>query len=216
MDCQRCSCFYLVLIIIVSSIFSSNVIQQNDFTLNQSWLHISQVDRQKSSDQVEYYTDIDSILLYMNFRYGGDWEPDANWDDGTGGKLTGALGFNHFSDALDDIWKEENNDIDNLKTMAELYTNGKAWIKLDKDDLADYKEILESQSETGKYLATQELINPFFRQMMLRVIQITLRFLSDMDIRLKIKSIQQPHFKLSQVKSFMQSWMVRLPLQQKI
>lgn len=83
----------------MSSIFSSNVIQQNDFTLNQSWLHISQVDRQKSSDQVEYYTDIDSILLYMNFRYGGDWEPDANWDDGTGGKLTGALGFNHFSDA---------------------------------------------------------------------------------------------------------------------
>lgn len=52
--------FILFLIIIVSSIFSSNVIQQNDFTLNQSWLHISQVDRQKSSDQVEYYTDIDS------------------------------------------------------------------------------------------------------------------------------------------------------------
>lgn len=154
--------FILFLIIIVSSAFSSNIIQQNDFTLNQSWLHISQVDRQKSSDQVEYYTDIDSILLYMNFRYGGEWEPDANWDDGTGGKLTGALGFNHFSDALDDIWKEENGDIDNLKTMAELYTNGKEWMKLDKDDLADYKEILESQSETGKYLATQELINPFY------------------------------------------------------
>ncbi|MCO7179534.1 CHAP domain-containing protein, partial [Streptococcus gallolyticus] len=105
----------LFLVIIVSSIFSSNVAQQTEFTLNQSWLHISQVDRKNSSDQVDYYTDIDSILLYMNYRYGGDWEPDAKWDDGTGGKLTGALGFNHFSDALDDIWKEENKDIDNLK-----------------------------------------------------------------------------------------------------
>lgn len=154
--------FIIFLVIIVSSIFSSNVAQQTEFTLNQSWLHISQVDRQKSSDQVEYYTDIDSILLYMNYRYGGEWEPDANWDDGIGGKLTGALGFNHFSDALDDIWKEENGDIDNLKTMAELYTNGKEWMKLDKDDLAEYKEILESQSETGKYLAYQELSNPFY------------------------------------------------------
>lgn len=152
----------LFLVIIVSSIFSSNVAQQTEFTLNQSWLHISQVDRKNSSDQVDYYTDIDSILLYMNYRYGGEWEPDAKWDDGTGGKLASALGFNHFSDALDDIWKEENKDIDNLKTMAELYTNGKEWLKLDDDDLAEYKEILESQSETGKYLAYQELSNPFY------------------------------------------------------
>ncbi|VED97117.1 Surface antigen [Streptococcus anginosus] len=74
----------------------------------------------------------------------------------------GALGFNHFSDALDDIWKEENQDIDNLKTMAELYTKGKEWIKLSKDDLEEYKEILDSQADTGKYLAYQELANPFY------------------------------------------------------
>ncbi|HEO2793338.1 TPA: CHAP domain-containing protein [Streptococcus agalactiae] len=152
----------LFLIILISSIFSSNIVQQNEFTLNQSWLHISKVDRQKSSDKVDYYTDIDSILLYMNYRYGGEWEPDAKWNDGFGGKVTGALGFNHFSDALDDIWKEENQDIDNLKTMAELYTKGKEWIKLSKDDLEEYKEILDSQADTGKYLAYQELANPFY------------------------------------------------------
>ncbi|HEO7992987.1 TPA: CHAP domain-containing protein [Streptococcus agalactiae] len=152
----------LLIVILVSSVFSSNVVQQNEFTLNQSWLHISKVDRQKSSDKVDYYTDIDSILLYMNYRYGGEWEPDARWDDGFGGKVTGALGFNHFSDALDDIWKEENQDIDHLKTMAELYTNGKEWIKFSKDDLEEYKEILDSQAETGKYLAYQELSNPFY------------------------------------------------------
>lgn len=151
-----------LLVILVSSVFSSNVVQQTEFTLNQSWLHISQMDRKKSSDKVEYYTDIDSILLYMNYRYDGEWEPDAKWEDGFGGAFTGKLGFNHFSDALDDIWKEENSDINNLKTMAELYTNGKEWMKLDKDDLAEYKEILESQTETGKYLAYQELVNPFY------------------------------------------------------
>lgn len=152
----------LLIVILVSSVFSSNVVQQNEFTLNQSWLHISKVDRQKSSDKVDYYTDIDSILLYMNYRYGGEWEPDAKWDDGFGGKVTGALGFNHFSDALDDIWKEENQDIDHLKTMAELYTNGKEWIKFSKDDLEEYNEILDSQAETGKFLAYQELSNPFY------------------------------------------------------
>ena len=152
----------LLIVILVSSVFSSNIVQQNEFTLNQSWLHISRIDRKESSDKVDYYTDIDSILLYMNYRYGGEWEPDANWDDGFGGKVTGFLGFNHFSDALDDIWKEENKDIHNLKTMAELYTNGKEWIKLSKDDLEEYKEILEGQADTGKYLAYQELSNPFY------------------------------------------------------
>lgn len=154
--------FLLIIIILVSSIFSSNIIQQNEFTLNHSWLHISRMDRKKSTDKVDYYTDIDSILLYMNYRYGGEWEPDAKWDDGRGGKISGVLGFNHFSDALDDIWKEENKDPNNLKTMAELYTHGKDWIKLSKDELEEYKEILDSQSETGKYLAYQELANPFY------------------------------------------------------
>ncbi|WP_242258873.1 phage tail tip lysozyme [Streptococcus thoraltensis] len=154
--------FLLIIIILVASIFSSNIIQQDEFSLNQSWLHLSKRDRKESTDKVDYYTDIDSILLYMNYRYGGEWEPDAKWDDGRGGKISGVLGFNHFSDALDDIWQAENKDPNNLKTMAELYTHGKDWIKLSKDELEEYKEILDSQSETGKYLAYQELANPFY------------------------------------------------------
>lgn len=152
----------VLIVILVSSLFSSNIVQQNEFTLNQSWLHISQKDREKSNDKVEYYTNIDDILLYLNYRYGGEWEPEAKWDDGFGGKVTGFLGFNHFSDALNDIWEEENKDPNNMKTMADLYTKGKDWMKLSTDDLEEYKEILESQSETGKYLAYQELTNPFY------------------------------------------------------
>lgn len=152
----------LILMSVFMGLLGANPIQQDEFSLNQSWLHISRMDRKESTDKVDYYTDIDSILLYMNYRYGGEWEPDANWDDGRGGKLSGVLGFNHFSDALDDIWKEENKDPNNLKTMAELYTNGKDWLKLPKDDLEEYKEILEFIKETGKYTSYQELANPFY------------------------------------------------------
>ena len=46
----------------------------------------------------------------------------------------GNFGLNHFSDALDDIWKQENEDPNNLKTMKDVYTNGKEWTKLSKSD----------------------------------------------------------------------------------
>lgn len=153
----------LILMSVFMGMLGMNPVQQDEFSLNQSWLHLSKLDRDKSTDKVDYYTDIDSILLYMNYRYGGDWEPDANWKDGRGGKISGFFGFNHFSDALDDIWKAENQDPNNLKTMAELYTNGKKWLKLSKDDLKDYQDILEMIKETGKYTSYQELANPFYK-----------------------------------------------------
>lgn len=153
----------LILMSVFMGMLGMNPVQQNDFSLNQSWLHLSKRDRQESTDKVDYYTDIDSILLYMNYRYGGEWEPDANWEDGRGGKISGFFGFNHFSDALDDIWKEENQDPNNLKTMAELYTKGKPWMTLPKDDLDEYQEILEMIKETGKYTSYQELANPFYK-----------------------------------------------------
>lgn len=156
--------FLFFIVIIVSSIFSSNIVQQTEFTLNQSWLYLSQKDREKSNDKVAYYTNIDDILLYMNYRYGGEWEPDAPWDDGLTGKIGSFLGFSHFSDALNDIWETENGDITQLKTMAELYSSskGKAWMWLSKDELAEYKDILDAQKENGRYAATQELTNPFY------------------------------------------------------
>lgn len=152
-----------ILALFMGILGGSSPVQQDEFSLNQSWLHLSKLDRDKSTDQVDYYTDIDSILLYMNYRYGGEWEPDANWKDGRGGNISGFFGFNHFSDALDDIWKEENQDSNHLKTMAELYTNGKKWLKLSKDDLKDYQDILEMIKETGKYTSYQELANPFYK-----------------------------------------------------
>lgn len=152
----------LLLIVIISGAFSSNIVQQTDFSLNDSWVQLSKTDRKKSNDKVEYYTDIDEILLYMNYRYGGEWEPSAKWEDGNGGKWAGKFGLNHFSDALDDIWKQENEDPNNLKTMKDVYTNGKEWTKLSKSDREEYEEILENAKESGKYPGMQELQNPLY------------------------------------------------------
>ena len=152
----------LLLIVIISGAFSSNIVQQTDFSLNDSWVQLSKTDRKKSNDKVEYYTDIDEILLYMNYRYGGEWEPSAKWEDGNGGKWAGKFALNHFSDALDDIWKQENEDPNNLKTMKDVYTNGKEWTKLSKSDREEYEEILENAKESGKYPGMQELQNPLY------------------------------------------------------
>ena len=152
----------MLLVVMVTGVFSSNIVQQTDFSLNDSWVQLSKTDRKKSNDKVEYYTDIDEILLYMNYRYGGEWEPSAKWEDGNGGKWAGKFGLNHFSDALDDIWKQENEDPNNLKTMKDVYTNGKEWTKLSKSDREEYEEILENSKESGKYPGMQELQNPLY------------------------------------------------------
>lgn len=140
----------------------SGPVQQDEFDLNRSWLVLSQRDRAKSNDEVDYWTNIDDILFYMNYRYGAEWSPDSNWEEGTGGKVAGTLGFNHFSDALDDLWNQENSDPYHLKTMDDLIKSGSDWVKLDSDEIADYKELIDMSKEIGRYPNYQELTNPFY------------------------------------------------------
>ena len=139
-------------------------VQQNEFDLNQSWLHLSKVDREKSNDKVEYWTNIDDILHYMNYRYGNEWNPSTSWKEGTGGKVAAFLGLNHFSDALTDIWKNLNQDPQNLKTMPELYNQKSSikWMRLTKNELKEYQELQELIKEIGRYPNYQELDSPFY------------------------------------------------------
>ena len=165
------SYFLMFLIFSVTALFmgilgGSGPVQQDEFDLNQSWLHISKRDREKSNDKVEYWTNIDDILFFMNYRYGSEWTPESNWKDGRGGALSGNLGFNHYSDALNDLWNHLNEDINDLKNMSSLYGSSSTlkWAKLEKDDLEEYKELLELSKEVGKYPAYQELENPFYQE----------------------------------------------------
>lgn len=163
------SYFLIFLIFGVIALFmgvfaGSGPVQQDEFDLNKSWLQISKRDREKSNDKVDYWTNIDDILFFMNYRYGSEWNPDSNWSEGTGGELAGNLGFNHYSDALNDLWNHLNDDPNNLKTMADLYSSSSSlkWAKLNKDELEEYKELVELTKEVGRYPSYQELANPFY------------------------------------------------------
>lgn len=139
-------------------------VQQDEFDLNQSWLQVSRRDREKSNDKVDYWSNIDDIIFFMNYRYGSEWNPDSSWGDGTGGELAGNLGFNHYSDALNDLWNHLNDDPHNLKTMADLYgvSSTLKWATLNQEELEEYQELVELTKEVGRYPSYQELDNPFY------------------------------------------------------
>ncbi|BBN22471.1 hypothetical protein SAGCMC97051_11080 [Streptococcus agalactiae] len=165
------SYFLMFLIFAVLALFmgilgGSGPVQQNEFDLNHSWLQVSKRDREKSNDKVDYWTNIDDILFFMNYRYGSEWNPDSNWKEGTGGELAGNLGFNHYSDALNDLWNHLNDDPNNLKTMPDLYGSSSPlkWARLTKDELEEYKELIELSKEVGRYPSYQELANPFYSE----------------------------------------------------
>lgn len=165
------SYFLMFLIFGVIALFmgvfgGSGPVQQDEFDLNKSWLQISKRDREKSNDKVDYWTNIDDMLFFMNYRYGSEWNPDSSWSEGTGGELAGNLGFNHYSDALNDLWNHLNNDPHNLKTMADIYGSSSSlkWAKLNKDESEEYKELEEMTKEIGRYPSYQELDNPFYNE----------------------------------------------------
>lgn len=161
------SYFLIFFIIVIFAIISSMLptpIQQDEFDLNKSWLQISKRDREKSNDKVDYWTNINDIIHVMNFKYGSEWSPDSTWDDGTGGQLAGITGFNHYSDALNDLWNYLNEDTENLKTIDDLVVKNSVvpWLKLSKKDLENYKELKELVKEIGYYPNYQELENLFY------------------------------------------------------
>ncbi len=126
--------FGLLLFLAILGIGSSGITRQDEFDMNDTWLYLSKLDREKSNDKVDYWTKIDDPLLYLNYKY-----------DDISDKLR-IDGNKYFSQQnrgklyLDTLWKNLNGDKDNLKTMEELYTKNNLY-KLDKDELEHLKEI---------------------------------------------------------------------------
>ena len=149
--------FGLLLFLAILGIGSSGITRQDEFDMNDTWLYLSKLDREKSNDKVDYWTKIDDPLLYLNYKY-----------DDISDKLR-IDGNKYFSQQnrgklyLDTLWKNLNGDKDNLKTMEELYTKNNLY-KLDKDELEEYKELLEIARDSGKYMLLQELDNPFYTE----------------------------------------------------
>lgn len=145
---------FVLLIIMAMFMSSSSPIQQDEFDLNDTWLHISQIDREKSSKKVDYWTNIDDMLMYVNYRFDDFKNSEPVHDENDVNLSKGSV-------YLDNLWEKLNGDTSNLKTMSDLYTKEKPY-KLSSDDLADYKDMLEESEEDGKYSNMTELENPFY------------------------------------------------------
>jgi len=149
--------FGLLLFLAILGIGSSGITRQDEFDMNDTWLYLSKLDREKSNDKVDYWTKIDDPLLYLNYKY-DDISDKLRIDEkkyfsqNNRGKLY-----------LDTLWKNLNGDKDNLKTMEDLYTKNDLY-KLSEDELEEYKELLEIARDSGKYMLLQELDNPFYTE----------------------------------------------------
>src|SRR5574340_268585 len=126
---------FVLLIIMAMFMSSSSPIQQDEFDLNDTWLHISQIDREKSSKKVDYWTNIDDMLMYVNYRFDDFKNSEPVHDENDVNLSKGSV-------YLDNLWEKLNGDTSNLKTMSDLYTKEKPY-KLSSDDLAYYKDMLE-------------------------------------------------------------------------
>ncbi|EIQ82681.1 phage tail tip lysozyme [Streptococcus canis] len=136
----------------------SSPMSQSEEDLNKTWLHLSKLDREFSDETVDYWTNIDDVVHFMNYRYedfslGDKVEPEPSAHEG--------ITYDLF---LGVIWKGLNDDVDNLKTMSDLYGKKDSKVPdivLSENELEEYQELLELAEETGRYLPYQELSNPF-------------------------------------------------------
>lgn len=147
--------FGLLLFLAILGIGSSGITRQDEFDMNDTWLYLSKLDREKSNDKVDYWTKIDDPLLYLNYKY--DEVSDKLHIDENKYFSQNNLGKTY----LNTLWKDLNGDKDNLKTMEELYTQNDLY-KLNEDELEEYKQLLEIARDSGKYMLLQELDNPFY------------------------------------------------------
>lgn len=146
-------------------------VQQDEWELNQSWIYLTELDRNASNDKVDYWSNIDDVVFYMNYRY-KNYKLSDIYDDGsnslknrtnpsatrkdTSEQLT-------YKDLLRQIWHGLNDDPQKLESMKDLYTNEQATTYyLGEKALKEYEELLKQSDELGRYMAYQELENPIY------------------------------------------------------
>ena len=152
----------LLVIVLLGALFGggSSTVSQNEFDLTDAWTHLSKLDREKSTDEVDYWSDIDSVMMFMGYKY-SDYKLDKPYN-----KKKGMLEFDKpYRDLLTDIWNEMNGDKDNLQTMEELTKSSKHdYIKLSKKDQEEFREVVEQAKQVGFYINYNDLEHPFSKE----------------------------------------------------
>lgn len=176
----------LLLFMIVSVFINVNsriLIQQDEFELNKAYTHMTLEDAEHSiakDNGTTYYTKIDGVMAYMNYRFQGYalTDPTAealasqvvNINSTSGATTSTTGGAETYKDYLSTLWADLNGG-DSLKSMADLYKeNGK--YTLSKEDIEDFDEL----KADGIYLGLWELDNPFQGQTDETVLSMTYRY----------------------------------------
>lgn len=157
-------------IIIIISVFTSLIpIKQSEFELTKSWTAITQRDAQHNTDSVTYYTEIDQIMRYMNFKF------DAYHVDKEMPKLNskGNLNFpdasknaenrGTYKDFLNNLWDDMNDSgnatsYSDFQTIDNLLKMDKTPYYLTKEEQENYKTI--SDSGFPEYALFEKILNP--------------------------------------------------------
>lgn len=163
----------IIVLILFFVIFLGNPspIRQDEWELNKSWIYLTELDRNASNDKVDYWSNIDDVVFYMNYRY-KDYKLSDIYDDGSNSlkNRTNPSATRKdtseqrtYKDLLRQIWHGLNDDPQKLETMKDLYTNEQATTYyLGEKALKEYEELLKQSDEMGRYMAYQELENPFY------------------------------------------------------
>ncbi|MBF0780596.1 MULTISPECIES: phage tail tip lysozyme [unclassified Granulicatella] len=141
-----------LLLFILSPFFSVGVVKQNEFDLTDTWTYFTKLDRERSTHQVMYYSDIDDYLFYINYRY--DTIADRHFIKPKTSLPDSILGRNY----LEVLWEAINSKPEALKTMKDLYTVPGDYYLTDKEQ-KDYQAMVSSHNEIGKYASLVELSN---------------------------------------------------------
>lgn len=125
----------LFLVFLLSGVASSTqkpAIVQEEEDLTASWTYFTKLDAQHTDDNNQFYSNIDDVLFYMNYRYDDFKLLDM---DSTGTK--------NFETILSDLWTALNGKKPDyqLKTMQSLETDKKSSYFIEEEQAKHYQEI---------------------------------------------------------------------------
>ncbi|WP_314990259.1 phage tail tip lysozyme [uncultured Gemella sp.] len=151
----------LLALIVLISMFMSSVSpsRMNEWEMNDTWLYFTKLDREKSTDKVIYYSDVEDYVYYLNYRY--DKTVKQIYGDPSAYKDKHLPHTRQGRTFLEGMWEFLNGDKDSLKTVDNL-VNDDGEYGLDEKERKEWKQLVEISKDTGRFPFSRELDNFLF------------------------------------------------------
>jgi len=133
--------------------------RMNEWEMNDTWLYFTKLDREKSTDKVIYYSDVEDYVYYLNYRY--DKTVKQIYADPSAYKDKHLPHTRQGRTFLEGMWEFLNGDKDNLKTVDNL-VNDDGEYGLDEKERKEWKQLVEISKDTGRFPFARELDNFLF------------------------------------------------------